>query len=359
MSPSFFVKAILRILRKKESVVDPGTFASNAVLTGKTNAMKDVESENYNKIREFFAIETNAFLLSATMVYFGMGTVNSMPSKNIFPSKLMKASVIEKRKWLYGHVDKLFNLYVAGSVTELSDAQKDMGKLKSDEVILPCRSLGCLRVFRYSKCRVNHEKSCHNLNCDLATDIATDMTDHVKSGDHIFNYGCLHITLGLLIRDAEDAVKEGDGERVVRVWKFFTPLFRLTQCHKYALAGLRLMASIEGLLTPRKAHQLMWNRFAGVNEGTGKRISRDERLEQLNKVAKEEIRSLGFPNINDDNVVKATLSTGSVDKLINQSHADLQRKARGGHHCNKNAKKTLNYFESGSQQGKGFSSTEW
>ena len=140
----------MRILRKKESVVDPGTFASNAVLTGNTNAMKDVESENYNKIREFFAIETNAFLLSATMVYFGMGTVNSMPSKNIFPSKLMKASVIEKRNWLYGHVDKLFNLYVAGSVTELSDAQKDMGKLKSDEVKLPCRSLGCLRLFRYN-----------------------------------------------------------------------------------------------------------------------------------------------------------------------------------------------------------------
>ena len=30
-----------------------------------------------------------------------------------------------------------------------------------------------------------------------------------------------------------------------------------TQCHKYALAGLRLMASIEGLLTPCKANQLM------------------------------------------------------------------------------------------------------
>ena len=101
------------------------------------------------------------------------------------------ASVIEKRKWLYGHADKLFNLYVAGSVTELSDAQKDMGKSKSVEAKLPCRSLGCLRVFHYSKCRVNHEKSCHNLNCDLATDI---VTDHVKSGDHIFNYGCLHIT---------------------------------------------------------------------------------------------------------------------------------------------------------------------
>ncbi len=116
----------MQILRKKESVVDQGTYASNAVLTGNTNAMKDVESENYNKIREFFAIETNAFLLSSAMVYFGMVTVNSMPSKNTFPSRLIKASVSEKRKWLYGHVDKLFNLYVAGSVTELCDAKKNL-----------------------------------------------------------------------------------------------------------------------------------------------------------------------------------------------------------------------------------------
>ena len=52
MSPSFFVKAILRILRKKDSFVDPGTFTSNAVLTGNTNAMKAVESENYSSVQQ-------------------------------------------------------------------------------------------------------------------------------------------------------------------------------------------------------------------------------------------------------------------------------------------------------------------
>ena len=213
--------------------------------------------------------------------------------------------------------------------------------MKNEKTSLPCRSSGCSRAFRYAKCRINHERSSHNLqqvdNCDFK-----DTTPaHEKADDHIFNYGCLHISLGLLIRDAEDAVKEGDGECLVRVWKFLTLLFCLTGCHKYALAGLRLMASIEGLLTPRKAHQLTWNRFAGVKEGTGKRISRDERLEQLNKVAKEEIRSLGFPNINDENVVKATLSTGPVDKLIKQSNVDLGRTARSGHHCNKKATTTL------------------
>ncbi len=114
------------------------------------------------------------------------------------------------------------------------------------------------------------------------------------------------------------------------------------------------------MLTPRKAHQLTWNRFAGVKEGTGKRISRDERLEQLNKVAKEEIRSLGFPNINDENVVKATLSTGPVDKLIKQSNVDLGRTARSGHHCNKKATTTLKtILNQVHNKAKVFSKTEW
>mgnify|MGYP007094271558 CR=1 FL=1 len=42
-------------------MIDTGTFTSNAVVTGNSNATKDVESENYNKIREFFTTETDAF----------------------------------------------------------------------------------------------------------------------------------------------------------------------------------------------------------------------------------------------------------------------------------------------------------
>lgn len=304
--------------------------------------MKDVESEHYNKIREFFAIETDAFLLSSAMVYFGMNTISSMPTKNTFPSKLMKSSVNEKRKWLYAHIGKLYDLYVAGSVTELSDVQKAVEEPQQEKAKLPCRFSGCLRVFRYSKCRINHEKSKHSLEIDDSDrTVRSEDLASVKSEDHIFNYGCLHISLGLLIRDAEDSVKEGDGERLVRVWKFLTLLFRLRGCHKYALAGLRLTASIQGLLTPRKAHQLTWNRFAGLKQGAGKRISRDERLEQLNKVSKEEIRSLGFPNINDENVVKATRSTGPVDRLIKQSNADLKRVKKESHHCKKKATSIL------------------
>ena len=82
------MQAIVSILRKDTSVIDNGTFTSNAVVTGNSNATKDVESENYNKICEFFTTETDAFLVSAAMNYFGMESVNDLPTRNVFSSKM-------------------------------------------------------------------------------------------------------------------------------------------------------------------------------------------------------------------------------------------------------------------------------
>lgn len=142
-------------------------------------------------------------------------------------------------------------------------------------------------------------------------------------------------SLGLLLRDADDAVKEGDGERMCRVWKFLTLLYRVGGNNKYALAGLRLTASQVGLLTPRQAHQLKWNRFAATKQGPGKRISRDLRLESNNVVAKEEIKALGFPNINSDSIVKTTKSTGFMEKLLKKARDELVLLKRTTHNCNK------------------------
>ena len=70
--------------------------------------------------------------------------------------------------------------------------------------------------------------------------------------------------------------KEGDRDRLIRVWKFLTFLYCLNGENKYA--------------------------FAGLQEGPGTRISRDLHLEHHNKIAKEEIRAMGVQNINDKSV---------------------------------------------------------
>lgn len=53
-----------------------------------------------------------------------------------------------------------------------------------------------------------------------------------------------------MLRNADNAGKEGDGLRLLRAWKLFTYLFHLKGHNKYAIAGQRLIASVEALLTP-------------------------------------------------------------------------------------------------------------
>lgn len=162
-----------------------------------------------------------------------------------------------------------------------------------------CSDPGCQRKYKSEKCRVRHEQKCHSLFAgdNNTTTSEEDQKTTPESEDHIFNYGCLHLSLGLLLHDAEDSVKEGDGDRLSRVWKFLTFIYRCRGGNKYALSGLQIQASLLGLLTPKDAYKFKWNRFAGLKEGPSTRIPRDLRLEQHNKVCKSQVRAMGLQNI--------------------------------------------------------------
>ena len=49
---------------------------SNAIITGNTDALRDVLGENYDQISEFFQTETDAFICSATIIYFSMDGIS-------------------------------------------------------------------------------------------------------------------------------------------------------------------------------------------------------------------------------------------------------------------------------------------
>ena len=120
--------------------------------------------------------------------------------------------------------------YVMDGVSDIERSRDEMGHV-GIRLVLPCRFSGCTRTFVYAKCRVNHEKKIHDL--EVTEEKQGETNDDTKKSelseskeDNVFNYGCLHLSLGLLLHNADDSVKEGDGERLMRVWKFLTFVFR-------------------------------------------------------------------------------------------------------------------------------------
>ena len=55
----------------------------------------------------------------------------------------------------------------------------------------------------------------------------------------------------LLHEEFKDAIREGDGERVLRVWKFLLIIFKASNKSNYSIEAFNLLAQYYILLPPR------------------------------------------------------------------------------------------------------------
>ena len=104
---------------------------------------------------------------------------------------------------------------------------------------------------------------------------------------YIFNYSHNILKTGLVLRDFQDAIKEGDGGRIEYIWKFLMLLFKVCGKTTYALAAIRLHAQLNSLLTPQEAHSLRWNRTINLKGGVGRNVAIDQAMEHNIRETKE------------------------------------------------------------------------
>ena len=74
---------------------------------------------------------------------------------------------------------------------------------------------------------------------DLSTTFSNDIDDTPSIMiDHIMEYACEVVSLGLLFLNYRDAIKEGDGEWVILCWKYMLLIFKATNRSNYAVEAL-------------------------------------------------------------------------------------------------------------------------
>ena len=80
------------------------------------------------------------------------------------------------------------------------------------------------------------------------------MTDNKApdSTDTVYLYATKVITLGLLWHGFHDAIKEGDGERILRYWKFLLVAFKATGHRNYAKEAVNLLYQYYYVFSERK-----------------------------------------------------------------------------------------------------------
>ena len=108
--------------------------------------------------------------------------------------------------------------------------------------------------------------------------------------------------MGLLLDEFNDAIKEGDGNRISRCWKFFLPLFKATERTNYSIEAFTLLFQNNFVFTPRMCAQLKWSRTVNAHGKPGMNILCDLHTEHLNRNVKSAMSAL-HSNISDDSVV--------------------------------------------------------
>ena len=80
--------------------------------------------------------------------------------------------------------------------------------------------------------------------------------------DYIYNYHRGKLAYGLVLLEFNDAIKEGDGERIFDIYKMALLLYKVGGHYKYAYVVLLYLVKIAAVLPASSAHNLKWNRFS-------------------------------------------------------------------------------------------------
>ncbi len=136
-------------------------------------------------------------------------------------------------------------------------------------------------------------KLCEKVN-DKFVHFSYNTSVRVSTGDdQVCEYSVQLLRLGCFYMEFKDSIREGDGERVLRCWKYMIPIFLASGNRNYACEAANLLLQHKYTLSPRLSAQLVWSRFVNTTGRPGKNIPVDLHMEHLNKIAKGAIRFQG------------------------------------------------------------------
>lgn len=149
--------------------------------------------------------------------------------------------------------------------------------------------------------------------------------------DGVNLYATELLSLGLIWHGFHDAVREGDGERILRYWKFLLVLFKCTNHRNYAKEAVNLLVQYYYTLSERQKAQLLWCRCVNTRGCPGGNIPCDLHMEHLNRRLKSIIRGMGA-NVNAASIEKAGKAIAAVHRVCQVFERQTAPHQHSDHH---------------------------
>ena len=274
--------------------MERGTLYQLRNLMNRRNVTKEAKSD-VNANEDFLQICFTGYILAAVMSALGMEDIDGSPL----------ASIVSPDSWMED--ESVRRSVLTRIASEIVDTHIDL-------------------------------KSEFHMQSELPATPANQPCTNPSST--VYEYTKEVLSLGLLYLNFKDAVREGDGERVLRMWKYFLLLFRATKHTNYAMEALTLLTQCFVTLPENLAEQIKWSRFINVHGQLGRNISCDLHMEHLNRVAKTAIDGLGA-NKTEQAIVRIGRCVGKIVSVLENFDKQTGVSEVSGSHSKKSITKDL------------------
>ena len=157
----------------------------------------------------------------------------------------------------------------------------------------------------------------------------------------VYDYTCEVLSLGLLYMNFKDSVREGDGDRVIAIWKYLMLIFKAMGHRNYAAEAFTLLSQYHLTLPPNLAEQLKWSRFVNVHGLPGHNISCDLHQEHMNRLVKVAIEGLGANKKSSKAVIRVGKAVGLLATITQSFDREVGVTTPSGRHSDSSMEKDL------------------
>ena len=265
-------------------------------------------TSHVNQIEDFLELVITCHLVAAAMHFFSMYSVSDEPHSNGFPSNIAEMELYRRKNIFFSKLGKIIDEYVVPrdfSVEKVKPAttQSTTGNPHLARIYL-----------EHQYCSVPVQCQQRSLPVSVTSAAARSQASQVvkkAAPDGIFNYASAVLNDGLLLFELKDAIREGDGNRILRCWKMMFLYYRSAGHVNYQKEAFQLLASIHATASPKIASQMKWGRVVNLRGGLGHNIPADLHMEHLNRTVKDYVANVGA-NVDESSIVQCGKSLNGI-----------------------------------------------
>lgn len=280
-------------LFKGGSSLEGGTLQQLRNLINRRNVSASTSVKGHvNEIQDFLELIVRCHIVAVTMHYFSMANCEDQPHTSAFPPNVK--SLPSKQKWKLFHSELccIVDNYIIPKQFVLTENSVSNPSVVSSILANPHAQ------------RVEQEHMYTSRPVRSVRHLPPSIGEHVQRSiaaepirkiatDSVFNYASAVLNDGLLLLEFIDAIREGDGSRILRCWKAMLIYFQFGRHSNYAKEAIMLQAQVNASASPHVAAQITWSRVVNSRGGLGNNIPVDLYNEHLNRALKTAVAGVG------------------------------------------------------------------